>query len=104
MTTLITPVREWYCPACGATDTTREARPHTRYHTCPRTRYLSIALLPKGTKAKVEVREREDYVGDETVQLDPELGRPVMSVVTTRDNGQDAMVFAPVATARGGAG
>jgi len=47
--------------------------------------------------AEVEAREREDYVGTEKVQTD-EDGRPVMSVVTTRDNGQDTAVYAPVAT------
>ena len=45
---------------------------------------------------KVEAREREDYVGHELVQTD-EAGRSVMSVVTTRDDGQDAIVFAPTA-------
>jgi hypothetical protein len=57
-------------------------------------------MLPAGTRAKVELREREDYVGNELVQLDPERQRPVMSIVTTRDNGQDVAVFAPTATAR----
>jgi hypothetical protein len=57
-------------------------------------------MLPAGTKAKVEAREREDYVNGDRVQLDPELGRPVMSVVTTRDEGQDVIVFAPTATGR----
>jgi hypothetical protein len=54
-------------------------------------------MLQKGVAGKVELKEREDYVGAEKVQLDPELGRPVMSLVTTRDEGQDTMVFAPVA-------
>jgi hypothetical protein len=58
-------------------------------------------MLPAGTKAKVELREREDYVGREKVALDPERGRPVQSVVTTRDDGQDTAVFAPTATLSG---
>lgn len=90
----------WYCPNCGCEDVTFEVRPHTRFHTCHALRGLTAPLLPKGTKAKVELREREDYVGNEMVQLDPELGRPVMSVVTTRDDGQDAIVFAPTAIMR----
>jgi len=93
------PVREWYCPNCGLTDQTREALPHTRYHTCPKLRYLSAPMLPKGTKGKVEVHEREDYLGDEIVQTD-EAGRPLMNIETTRDEGNDLMVFAPLA--RGG--
>ena len=88
---------EWYCPNCRVEDVTTEPRPHTRFHTCPALRGLTAPMLPKGTAAKVELREREDYVGNEIVQLDPERGRPVMSVVTTRDDGQDAIVFAPTA-------
>jgi len=94
----VTPIHDWYCPACGKTDQTREPLPHSRVHTCPKTRGLTIPFLPAGTKAKVEVREREDYVGKEVVQTDPERGRPVMSVVTTRDDGQDAQVYAGLAT------
>lgn len=90
---------DWYCPECGATATTTEPRPHSQYHVCPKLRFLSAPMLRKGTAGKMEVREREDYVGDELVRLDPERGRPVMSIVTTRDNGQDAMVFAPTARA-----
>ena len=96
---LLSTVRHWRCPNCGLTDMTREVRPHTRFHTCPRLRGLSAPMLPAGMAAKVEAREREDYVGRELVQTD-ENGRPVMSVVTTRDDGQDAVVFAPTATGR----
>ena len=98
----IATVTDWYCPNCGATDQTHEPNPHTRYHTCPKLRFLSAPLVPVGTSAKVEAREREDYIGKEMVQLDPERGRPVMSIVTTRDDGtNDVLVFAPVATVRG---
>jgi hypothetical protein len=40
--------------------------------------------------------EREDYVGQESVQLS-ESGRPVMNITTTRDDGIDCTVFAPCA-------
>lgn len=96
---IIAPVRHWYCPQCGKTDSTVEARPHTRYHVCPKLRFLTAPMLPKGTAAKVELHEWGDYVGKELVQVDPERGRPVQSLVTTRDNGQDAIVFAPTAQA-----
>ena len=63
-------------------------------------RFMSVPFVKKGVSAKVELREREDYVGNERVQLDPELHRPVMSIVTTRaDGSNDTMVFAPTATA-----
>lgn len=97
---ILQPVHRWYCPNCGKQDTTHEARPHTRMHTCPKLRFLTAPMLPAGTAAKVELREREDYIGRELVQLDPERGRPVQSIVTTRDAGQDAVVFAPTANAR----
>jgi hypothetical protein len=92
--------QRWYCPACKKEDATREARPHTRFHPCPRMRGLSVPLVRAGTRAKLELREREDYVNGEAVRLDPELRRPVMSVITTRDNGQDCVVYAPTATGR----
>ena len=89
---------DWYCPACGKEDETFESRPHSRFRQCPKMRGLVTPLLPKGTKAKMEIKERDDYIGAEKVQYDPEHGRPVMSIVTTRDDGQDAVVFAPTAT------
>ena len=101
MTPLVRPVNRWVCPNCKREDVTHEARPHSRFHTCPKLRGLSAPMVPAGTSAKVEVREREDYVGGDTVQLDPERRRPVMSIVTNRDNGQDVAVFAPAATASG---
>lgn len=95
---ILKPIQRWYCPNCHATDVTHETKPHTRFHTCPKMAYLSAPMVAEGVKAKVERRDREDYVGNDTVQTDGE-GRPVMSVVTTRDEGQDAVVYAPVATA-----
>ena len=100
MIPVLSPVRRWHCPACGLRDETREALPHTRFHTCPALRGLTAPMLPEGIAGKSEVREREDYIGSEQVQLAE--GRPVMSIVTTRDEGQDVVVFAPSATARAG--
>jgi hypothetical protein len=96
------PVRRWYCPNCKATDVTREARPHSRMHTCPALNHLTlpmdILMVPEGTKAKVTTNEREDYIGSEDVFL--HAGRPIMNIVTERDNGrQDCAVFAPTAHA-----
>ena len=97
---ILVPERRWVCPNCPAVDVTREARPHTRFHVCPGLRGLAAPMVEAGVHCKVEAREREDYVGSEVVELDPERGRPVMAVVTTRDDGEDVAVFAPTAVAR----
>lgn len=97
---LAAPIRDWYCPSCGQTDQTRELEPHTRFHVCPRLRFMTVPFLEAGTKGKIELHEREDYIGDELVQRDPELGRPVMNMETTRDEGTDLRVYAPTAHAR----
>jgi len=101
VTVLISTIRDWYCPNCGLTDRTNEPRPHSRFHTCPKLGMLSAPMLPSTTKAKVEMNERQDYQGGEILTMDVN-NRPVMSIVTTRDNGTDALVFAPLATVRGG--
>lgn len=93
---LIAAEHRWACPNCTATDVTHEPRPHTRFHSCRGLRGLTAPLIPAGTKAKVEAVERGDYVRGELVQTDAN-GRPVMAVVTTRDDGQDCAVYAPAA-------
>jgi hypothetical protein len=56
-------------------------------------------LIAEGIKAKVEAVERQDYIGKEKGLMYDAKGRPIMSIVTTRDDGQDAMVFPATATA-----
>jgi hypothetical protein len=57
-------------------------------------------MVPAGTKVKVTVREREDYVMGEDVQTDSD-GRPVMSVTVEREDGSnDTTVYAPRASAK----
>jgi len=97
---LLTPEHHWVCPNCEATHVTHETRPHTPFHACKGLRGLSAPFVAAGTRAKVEAVERGDYVGTEQVQTDGE-GRPVMSVVTTRDDGQDCAVLAPTAIGNG---
>jgi hypothetical protein len=95
----VTAYQTWRCPECGLEERT-EPKPN-RFHTCPRLRYLTAPMVLAGTDAKVSIVERQDYVGNERVMLDPELHRPVMSIVTERaDGSNDVMVFAPAATAR----
>lgn len=90
-------VQFWTCPNCDTVDRTEGLVPN-RFHHCRGAGVhagLYAPLVPAGTKAKVEAVEREDYIGREHVQL--HQGRPVMSVVVTRDDGMDTAVFAPTA-------
>lgn len=90
--------RHWGCPNCQANARTVDGK--TPMHPCGGLAGLMVPLVPAGQQCTVEAIVREDYVGRELVQTDM-LGRPVMSVVTTRDDGQDCTVFAPAATAEG---
>jgi hypothetical protein len=93
-------IRSWHCPECRLTSQTRDDGTGVRYHQCPKLRGLATPMLLAGVKAKLTLHEWDDYIGSEMVQLDPERRRPVRSIVTTRDNGQDVVVLAPTATAR----
>lgn len=87
--------KRWECPnRCGSTALTGDDK--TPMHPCKNMAGLMTPLVPLGTKAKVEAVERQDFIGSEQVQTDAN-GRPVMAVVTTRDDGQDCTVFAPTA-------
>lgn len=89
--------RNWQCPNCDQESVTA-GDVANRFHRCKGLRGLLAPMVAAGTRAKVQAREREDYVGQELVRADIN-GRPVMSVVTTRDTGEDCMVFAPCAAA-----
>lgn len=93
---LLTREQRWACPNCTATDVTYEAEPHVRMHTCPGLKGLTAPMIQAGVRCKVEVREWQDYVGDEVVTYDGE-GTPVSAVETTREDGNDIAVFAPTA-------
>ena len=95
---LRSPEHRWECPNCDATHVTRQTLPHTPFHPCRGLRGLSVPYVPAGTRCKVEAVERGDWIGTEMVQTCGE-GRPVMAVVTTRDEGQDCTVYAPTAAA-----
>lgn len=92
------PEQHWECPNCIFTDVTHETQAHSRFHNCAGLKGLSAPMVPAGTNAKVEAHEREDYVGKDIPQYDGD-GRPIMSIVTTRDDGQDCTVLAPTARA-----
>ncbi len=90
--------QKWSCPACPAYAVTF-GQPN-RYHNCAGLAGLLTPMVPAGQRCKVEVHERQDYIGNEDVQLD-DNGRPIMSVVVTREGGEDVTVYAPTAYLRG---
>jgi hypothetical protein len=102
MTMLLRPEQRWTCPNCTATAVTHlpPDAVASQFHACRGLKGITAPMVPAGTKAKVEALEREDYLNGDLVTRDGE-GRPVMAVETTRDDGNDRAVFAPVAVAGG---
>lgn len=93
----------WDCPNCDHTRVTNTATQHTVVHRCVGLGQLIAPLVRAGTRCRVVAVEREDYVGRERVQSN-EAGRPIMSIVTIRDDGQDCRILAPTATGGGSSG
>lgn len=89
------PAQLWYCQRCSAAARTVDDK--IPMHPCPGMAGLLVPLAREGTKLAHVANEREDYVGKEVVQTD-ENGRPVMNVVTKRDDGEDCTVYAPTAS------
>lgn len=86
--------QHWGCPNCPATAVT-EGQPN-RFHACTGLAGLTAPMVLEGTRCKIVVEERQDYVGTEDVRYDGR-GRAVMAVRTVRDDGEDLAVFAPTA-------
>jgi hypothetical protein len=91
----------WVCPNCPTTARTVRADVHTQMHPCSALGGFITPMVERGAKAKIEAVVREDYVGTDTPQyaVVGEKVVPIMSVVTTRDDGQDCAAYAAVATA-----
>ena len=94
---LFGPTR-YECPNCTATVTLVRMATKPVLHTCAGLHGILAPLVPAGTACKIEANDRDDYVAGELVQTD-DRGRPIMSVTTTRDDGQDTVVYAPTAKA-----
>ena len=99
MTRILDAERRWSCPNCTATAVTRG--PGDRFHACAGLAGLLAPMVLDGVRCEVRAVLREDYVGREDVRHDGD-GRPVMAVTVTRDDGQDRVVYAPVAHVRRG--
>lgn len=102
MTVLLGGEQHYSCPNCTSTLKLPAPPDKPVLHPCRGLKGLLAPMIVDGTRCKVEAVERGDYLGEDAgnVRLDGE-GRPVMSVVTTRDDGTDVAVFAPIATAEG---
>lgn len=92
---LTPPPLQWECPNCDTRYVGATKR--TPFHACRGMYDLTAPLVPQGTRCKVEAKVREDYVGREDVTY--ANGLPIMSVITTRDDGQDCAAYAPCARA-----
>lgn len=99
-TTLLERELHFECPNCTTTALSKVYAPvgggQIELHSCPGLKGFLAPMVLAGTRCKVEAVEREDYLGKEDVRLNGE-GRPIMAVVTTRNDGQDRTVFAPCA-------
>lgn len=71
-------------------------------HKCSGHGGMLLPMVQDGTKAKITIVEREDYVGREQVQMHE--GRAVMAVSIEREDGEDRVIFAPTAMGGGGSG
>lgn len=85
------------CLHCTTSALSRRADTPVLIHECAGLGGVSVPLVEVGVKHKIELVERQDYIRGELVQTDAR-GRPIMAVVTTRDDGQDCTVLAPCAT------
>lgn len=94
---------DWTCPPCGLTDQSKVPVANigggaARLHPCRAFGGMLSPMVPTGTKVKITAHEREDYIGQDRVQLNAS-GRPIMSITVEREDGLDTVVFAPTATA-----
>lgn len=92
--------RRWGCPNCAYTRVTFKSGSQAVIHTCRGLNGLIAPLVEDGVNARVTAVEREDYIAGATVQVDGE-NRPIMAIVTEREDGRDCRVLAPIATASG---
>lgn len=103
MVPILRPVINWACPNCACRETTYKpllpGMGMAQIHSCPGLGGVMAPLVPEGVRCKVEAVERQDYTNGDLVQCD-EKGRAIMSVITTRDDGQDCTVLAPTAVLR----
>lgn len=96
---LVPPAQIWVCQFCTTRIKTAGQGVNTPLHPCRAHGGFRLPMLAEGQRGDIRLVEREDYVGDEDVQLAD--GRPIMRAERVRDDGTDAWVYAPTAHATG---
>lgn len=81
------------CPECPSRVNVPPGNSKPVLHKCSGHGGMLLPMVPDGTRAKITLVEREDYIGKDDVQMHE--GRPIMAAVVTRDEGEDRLVFAP---------
>lgn len=91
-----------HCPNCGYAERLPEPLPpgSSRFHNCVKLHNLSAPLVPVKADCKVEAVNRDDYLGDEIVNMGDD-GKAYMAIETTHADGHtDRAVNAGLAQAR----
>jgi hypothetical protein len=88
--------RRWQCNTCGRLHVTQASTEgvQTPLHQCAALAGTWVPFVPAGSGAVIRVEERQDYIGKDTVFHDTN-GRPIMSVYTMREDGEDCHILAP---------
>lgn len=100
---LTPPPTDWVCVACGLTDRTTQLGAHTRMHSCSTAGGMTVPMVAAGTRGKLVMHEREDYLNGEDVQRDAD-GHVFMAARVVTDEQEHVAVYAPTAYANGYAG
>ena len=100
---LLQSFQDWYCPNCSLTERTPPLPPGaSRFHACPGLHSLIAPLIREGIHAAVVAEERADYLDGETQAMGDD-GKAYMAIRTIRDDGDDLVVNAGLATVKTGA-
>lgn len=101
MTPILEPRQYWHCNECNADHVTSRPDVHTPMHPCFAMKGLMVPFVPAGSKARLRINYREDYVRGDTVDVQ-EDGRVVMSIQTLHEDGrEDCTAYAPCANVAG---
>ena len=85
----------WQCNSCGMQHVEpARAEVITPMHACGGMAGAWVPFVPANSTARLRVEERQDYIGKDTPFVDAK-GRPIMSVYTMREDGEDCHILAP---------